>query len=213
MRVMVMARRRWASRDVPFGDVARGCAAFVFLTAVTGACGDDGASIAMDAAGADGDGTRADAADGRVAGDGGSFDARADSSASRDASSSDPPLNVPMSIFAPPVPRPDHVAAIGILRAAVGIDARDRAVADRGDRRAFGVEPIDAWMEVVATRARLPARAERRRDRFALVPEPFGSMDDELVMELHFPVRPAFLELRDLDGTVLRLGDRPTARR
>lgn len=39
-----------------------------------------------------------------------------------------------------------------------------------------------------------------------LVPAPFGSSDERLVMELHFPVRPAFVEVRDIHGAGLRLG-------
>jgi murein DD-endopeptidase MepM/ murein hydrolase activator NlpD len=42
-----------------------------------------------------------------------------------------------------------------------------------------------------------------------LVPQPFTSSDEELVHELHFPVRPRFLELRDLDGSGVRYGSRP----
>lgn len=39
-----------------------------------------------------------------------------------------------------------------------------------------------------------------------LVPAPFGSRDEELVMELHFPVRPRFVELRDIHGVGVRVG-------
>jgi murein DD-endopeptidase MepM/ murein hydrolase activator NlpD len=39
-----------------------------------------------------------------------------------------------------------------------------------------------------------------------LVPAPFTSTDEQLVMELHFPVRPAFVEIRDIHGAGLRLG-------
>ena len=38
-----------------------------------------------------------------------------------------------------------------------------------------------------------------------LAPQPFASTDEVLVMDLHFPTRPAFVEVRDLDGDGLRL--------
>lgn len=40
-----------------------------------------------------------------------------------------------------------------------------------------------------------------------LVPQSFVSTDDQLVMELHFPQRPAYVEVRDLDGAGLRWAD------
>lgn len=42
-----------------------------------------------------------------------------------------------------------------------------------------------------------------------LVPLPFGSTDDRLVMELHFPTRPAYVEMRDIHGVGLRIGAPP----
>ncbi|MBL0217136.1 MAG: M23 family metallopeptidase [Myxococcales bacterium] len=43
-------------------------------------------------------------------------------------------------------------------------------------------------------------------DWLTLVPEPFSSSDEALVMQLHFPAQPMFLELRDIDGNGMRFG-------
>lgn len=85
-----------------------------------------------------------------------------------------------------------------------------RYVAHRGDLDLDVIE-TDLGTLGFGERRGMDATMLSRLDDFhypwlTLVPLPFSSTDDELVMELHFPVRPAFLELRDLDGSGLRLG-------
>ncbi|MCC7537036.1 MAG: M23 family metallopeptidase [Deltaproteobacteria bacterium] len=89
--------------------------------------------------------------------------------------------------------------------------ARYRAT--RGDLDLDVIETDRGTIGFVERRG-LDATSLDRLDDFrygwvTLVPAPFGSRDDVLEVELHFPVRPAFLEVRDLDGSGLRLGERP----
>lgn len=85
-----------------------------------------------------------------------------------------------------------------------------RYVASRGDLDLDVIE-TDLGALGFGERRGMDATALARLDDFrypwlTLVPLPFTSTDEALVMELHFPVRPAFLEVRDLDGSGLRLG-------
>lgn len=88
-----------------------------------------------------------------------------------------------------------------------------RYTATRGD---LDLDVIETDLGALGfdTRSGLDARSPAALDDFDygflhLVPLPFLSTSDALAFELHFPRRPAYLELRDLYGRGLRLGDRP----
>jgi hypothetical protein len=87
-----------------------------------------------------------------------------------------------------------------------------RYAASRGD---LDLDVIETDLGAIGfgARAGLDATGAATLDDFdygflRLVPLPFLSTSDTLALELHFPRRPAFLELRDIFGRGLRFGDR-----
>jgi murein DD-endopeptidase MepM/ murein hydrolase activator NlpD len=88
-----------------------------------------------------------------------------------------------------------------------------RYTATRGD---LDLDVIETDLGALGfdTRIGLDARSLAALDDFdygflRLVPIPFLSTSETLAFELHFPKRPAFLELRDIYGRGLRFGERP----
>ena len=87
-----------------------------------------------------------------------------------------------------------------------------RYTATRGD---LDLDVIETDLGAIGFDARsgLDARSTATLDDFdygylRLVPLPFLSTSETLVFELHFPRRPAYLELRDIYGRGLRFGER-----
>lgn len=106
--------------------------------------------------------------------------------------------------------RDDDAFRLEEITPATGDAYAVRWSASRGDLDLDVIETDLGALGFVERRG-LDATTLARLDDFhygwlTLVPLPFGSGDDTLVMELHFPVRPAFVELRDIHGRGLRLG-------
>lgn len=109
--------------------------------------------------------------------------------------------------------RDDDAIVLEEIAPAAGDAWAVRYTATRGD---LDLDVIETDLGALGfdERRGLDASALARLDDFhyawlTLVPAPFGSTDDRLVMELHFPVRPAFVEVRDIHGAGVRLGARP----
>lgn len=88
-----------------------------------------------------------------------------------------------------------------------------RYTADRGDLD-LDVMECDLGGLGFDERAGIDARTVATLDRFEygwvrLVPQPFLSTTEQLVIDFYFPKRPAYLEFRDIYGRGLRFGDLP----
>lgn len=103
----------------------------------------------------------------------------------------------------------DDTIRIDEIAPAPGDAVAFRYTATRGDLDLDVVE-TDLGALGFDERAGLDATSLSRLDDFhygwlALAPLPFGSADEQLVMELHFPTRPAFVEMRDIHGAGVRV--------
>jgi murein DD-endopeptidase MepM/ murein hydrolase activator NlpD len=108
--------------------------------------------------------------------------------------------------------RNDDRLALEVLPPADGDALTVRYTATRGD---LDLDVVETDLGVVGfvERRGLDARSLETLDDFAwgwltLTPLPFGSADDALVIDLHFPALPAWVEVRDVHGAGLRLAPR-----
>jgi len=105
--------------------------------------------------------------------------------------------------------RNDDAITVEEIAPAPGASWALRYTATRGDLDLDVIE-TDLGTLGFGERRGLDATSLVRLDDFqyawlTLVPGRFGSLDEELVVELHFPVRPRFVELRDIHGVGLRV--------